>query len=122
MRRTILLVVAILVLGMALSVPAAADPYGNPSTNTWEITCPNQDPFTVMSPWMIPGWPLDGGTPVLLLGGEFTYTDQYGSFTWADPPPPGLMPRLTRCTLKGPLEDIGIDVVGDPVYMLFPGQ
>lgn len=120
MRRTVLLVVAVLTLAVVFTAPATAAPT---KAFTWAITCPVHGSFEVVAKGT-PGFPLEGGTPVLLLGGTFTYTPEGGaSETWEVPPPPGLVPRLETCVVSGPLETgVGFTFRVDPAYLFFPGQ
>ena len=105
MRRAILLVLAMLMLGMAFAGPATAVPYPHPEASTWRLTCEGMEPFDVMSPWLVPGWRPEGGPPILYFGGEWTfYENNVAVETFVDPSPPGLMARLTPCHITGPLE------------------
>lgn len=123
MRRTILLVVAVLTLAAVFTTPATAAP--DKKALTWAITCPELGTFEARSPVIVPGWLEGTPIPVLLMGGTFTEypdgIDGEGVPLGTDPVPPGL-PRLVECSLEGPLEvsELVYRLVADPVYMLFP--
>jgi len=126
MRRTILLVAAMLLVAVMFTAPATAAPYSNPQAATWDITCPEPyGAFQVMSPFKVPGWLEGAPVPVLAMGGTFWVTENgVTSGPFIDPPPRGLMPRLVECSLDGPL---GVDpyvfhLSWDPFYLFFPGS
>lgn len=85
MRRAVSLAVATVALALALAMPATAAPT---KAFHWTVACQNEAPFTVVAKG-VPGWPaFEGGTPILLLGGTFTFTPAGGApETWESPPP-----------------------------------
>ena len=119
MRRTILFVAA-LALILALAVPAGAAPK---KSYTWNVTC-GTDTFTVKAPLGVPGWPDFSKSPILLVGGTFTLThDGVTDDPFTDPVPAGLVPRVVKCSIDGP---VGVDpdafhVHSEPAFMLFTG-
>jgi hypothetical protein len=127
MRRTALIVVAVLTLAVVFTAPAAAEPDQNPGALTWQITCPVHGAFVAMSPFIVPGWVEGSQVPVLLMGGTFTEypngLDEPGVLLGTNPAPRGLMGRLEQCTLGGPLEADPFEYwfAGNPVWMFFPG-
>lgn len=122
MRKTILLVVAVLTLAMVFAAPATAAP----KALTWDVSCDRDGNGSLESAYVVtakgtPGWGFDT-SPGLLLGGHFTFTPEVGApETWEVPRPPGLEPRLTTCRIEGPHEAVGFDFLVDPAYILLTG-
>ena len=119
MRRTIPFVAA-LALVAVLVAPAAASPK---KALTWNVTCEGTS-FTVLAPLGVPGWPIGGTSPILLVGGTFTVTeDGVTADPIVDPVPPGLVGRVQACSIDGPAEFAPsvFHVHSDPAYMLFTG-
>ena len=119
MRRTILFVAA-LALILALAVPAGAAPK---KSYTWNVTC-GTDTFTVEAPLGVPGWPDFSKSPILLVGGTFTVTeDGVTGDPITNQVPAGLEDRVQACSIDGP---VGVDpdvfhISTDPAFMVFTG-
>lgn len=120
MRKTIPMFVAAMATTLALAAPAAAAPK---DVFTWNVVC-GSNAYTVQAPLGTPGWPIDGTSPILLVGGTYTITqDGVTADPVVDPVPPGLETLVRTCIIDGP---IGVDpsvfhVHTEPAYMLFTG-
>jgi len=122
MRRAIPAFIAALLLSVALIGPATAAPEKR-SAGTYVIAC-GQDSYAVQAPLGVPGWPVLGTSPILLMGGTYSITQDgvtVGPMTNAVPP--GLEDKVRTCTIDGPVEvDPSVfHVHVDPAYMLFTG-
>lgn len=121
MERGVSVFMAALLLSIALIGPATAAP--EKRSDTYVIAC-GQDSYTVRAPLGVPGWPVLSTSPILLMGGTYSITQDgvtVGPLTNAVPA--GLEDKVRTCTIVGP---VGVDpdvfhVHVDPAYMLFTG-
>jgi hypothetical protein len=118
--RKIPMFVAAMAIVVALAGPAAAAPKG---VYTWNVVC-GQDAYTVQAPLGTPGWPIGDTSPILLMGGTYTITeDGVTSDPVVKPLPSGLTGLVRTCVIDGP---IGVNpqvfhIHTEPAYMLFTG-